>query len=161
MLSARQLLLMRRARDRTIDIAIAPLGTVILLPDPDFRRRVCRCVSHVGLALIAYLARRSVATCRANSLVGLHLSCLAGSLTSWRYWATRAMLIRRSPGAFDTMLAILAAAARSSPRQPANGARCLRAYSSRASPLARHGALVHEAARTTFRTRPIARHRPG
>src|SRR5580704_6283523 len=48
MLSTRQLLLMRRARDRAIDGAIAPLGTVILLPDPDFRRRVCRCVSHVG-----------------------------------------------------------------------------------------------------------------
>src|ERR1700676_2240752 len=58
MLSARQLLLMRRARDRAIDIAIAPLGTVILLPDPDFRRRVCGCVSHVGLALIAQWVRR-------------------------------------------------------------------------------------------------------
>src|SRR5262245_13111752 len=48
MLSARQLLLMRRARDRTIHVAIAPIGTVALLPDPDFRRRVLRCVSHVG-----------------------------------------------------------------------------------------------------------------
>ena len=35
------------------------------------------------------LAKRSVATCRANSLVRLHLSCLAASLTSWRYWATQ------------------------------------------------------------------------
>src|SRR5262245_52367242 len=49
MLSARQLLLMRRARDRAIDIAIAPLWTVVLVPDPDFRRRVFRCDSHVGL----------------------------------------------------------------------------------------------------------------
>src|SRR4051812_47839727 len=49
MLSARQLLLMRRARDRTIGVAIAPIGTVGLLPDPDFRRRVLRCVSHIGL----------------------------------------------------------------------------------------------------------------
>src|ERR1043166_353869 len=47
MLSARQLLLMRRARDRAIDSAIAPLGTVILLPDPDLRGRVFRCVGHV------------------------------------------------------------------------------------------------------------------
>src|SRR5262245_27223917 len=53
MLSARQLLLMRRARDRAIGIAIAPLGTVILLPDPDFARRVFRCVSHVGLSCVA------------------------------------------------------------------------------------------------------------
>src|SRR5262249_29946255 len=53
MLSARQLLLMRGARDRAIDIDIAPLGTVVLLPDPDFRRRVFRCVSHVGLAFVA------------------------------------------------------------------------------------------------------------
>src|SRR5580704_7895785 len=51
MLATLQLLLMRRARDRAIDVAIAPLGTVILLPDPDFRRRVCRCVSHVGSRL--------------------------------------------------------------------------------------------------------------
>src|SRR5215468_1252349 len=47
MLSARQLFLMRLARDRAIDIAIAPLGTVVLLPDPDLRGRVFRCVSHV------------------------------------------------------------------------------------------------------------------
>src|SRR6516162_342840 len=47
MLSARQLPLMRGARDRAIDMAIAPLGTVVLLPDPDLRRRVFRCVSHV------------------------------------------------------------------------------------------------------------------
>src|SRR5687767_830490 len=48
MLSARQLLLMRRARDRAIGIAIAPIGTVVLFPDPDFRRRVLRYVIHVG-----------------------------------------------------------------------------------------------------------------
>src|SRR3954452_22199948 len=53
MLSARQLLLMRRARDRAVLIDVAPLGTVVLLPDPDVRRRVFRCVSHVGLALVA------------------------------------------------------------------------------------------------------------
>src|SRR5262249_43428141 len=53
MLSARQLLLMRRARDRAIGIAIAPLGTVVLLPDPDFRRRVFGCVSHIGLSCVA------------------------------------------------------------------------------------------------------------
>src|SRR3954451_8647128 len=47
MLSARQLLLVRRARDRAIGVAIAPLGTAFLLPDPDFRRRVFRCVGHV------------------------------------------------------------------------------------------------------------------
>src|SRR5580704_16194921 len=58
MLSARQSLLMRRARDRAIDTAIAPLGTVILFPDPDVRRRVCRCVSHVGLAFVARQVRR-------------------------------------------------------------------------------------------------------
>src|SRR5215468_862522 len=46
MLSARQLLLMRRARDRAIGIAVAPLGAIALLPDPDFWRRVW-CVSHV------------------------------------------------------------------------------------------------------------------
>src|ERR1700745_1505833 len=58
MLSARQLLLMRRARDRAIDIAIAPLRTVVLVPDPDFRRRVFRCVSHVGLTFGArYVGR--------------------------------------------------------------------------------------------------------
>jgi hypothetical protein len=39
MLSARQLLLMRRACDRAIGIAIAPTGAVAL-PDPDFRRRL-------------------------------------------------------------------------------------------------------------------------
>src|SRR5687768_9194094 len=50
MVSPRQRLLMRRARDRTIGVAIAPIGTVALLPDPDFRRRVLRCVSHVGLS---------------------------------------------------------------------------------------------------------------
>src|ERR687896_150001 len=53
MLAARQLLLMRRVRDRTIGVAIAPIGTVALLPDPDFRRRVLRCVSHVGLSRVA------------------------------------------------------------------------------------------------------------
>src|SRR5215210_560011 len=53
MLSARQLLFMRRARDRTIGVAIAPIGTVALLPDPDFRRRVLRCVGHVGLSRVA------------------------------------------------------------------------------------------------------------
>src|SRR4051812_3827515 len=53
MLAARQFLLMRRARDRAILIAIAPLGAVVLLPDPDFRRRIFRCVSHVGLAFVA------------------------------------------------------------------------------------------------------------
>src|SRR5262249_29516176 len=47
MRSARQLLLMRLGRDTAIDIAIAPLGTVVLLPDPDLRRRVFRCVCHV------------------------------------------------------------------------------------------------------------------
>src|SRR3984893_6623088 len=46
MLSARQRLLMRRARDRAIGIAIAPIGAVALLPAPDFRRRVWS-VSHV------------------------------------------------------------------------------------------------------------------
>src|SRR5690242_11183489 len=51
MLSARQRLLMRRACDRTIGVAIAPIGTVAFLPDPDFRRRVLRCVIHVGLSL--------------------------------------------------------------------------------------------------------------
>src|SRR5262249_52509355 len=56
--SARQLLLMRRARDRAIDIAIASLRTVVLVPDPDFRRRVFRCVSHVGLTFGArYVGR--------------------------------------------------------------------------------------------------------
>src|SRR5688572_9215348 len=53
MLSARQLLLMRRARDRTIGVAIAPIRTDALLPDPDFRRRVLSCVSHVGLSRVA------------------------------------------------------------------------------------------------------------
>src|SRR5262249_28680582 len=53
MLSARQLLLMRRACDRAIGIAIAPTGGVALLPDPDFRRRVFGCVSHVGVSHIA------------------------------------------------------------------------------------------------------------
>src|SRR5688572_19488699 len=47
MLSARQLLLMGRAGDRAIGVAIAPIGAVTLLPDPDFRRRVFRCVGHV------------------------------------------------------------------------------------------------------------------
>src|SRR3954462_9648488 len=50
MLSARQLLLMCRARDRAIGIAKAPFGTVLFLPAPDFRRRVLRCVSHIGLS---------------------------------------------------------------------------------------------------------------
>ena len=40
MLSARQLLLMSRTRDRAIEIAIAPVGTVVFLPNPDFRRCV-------------------------------------------------------------------------------------------------------------------------
>src|ERR1700726_2251101 len=53
MLSACQLLLMRRARDGAIGVAIAPIGTVVLLPDPDFRRRVFGCVSHVGLSCVA------------------------------------------------------------------------------------------------------------
>src|SRR3974390_3459540 len=39
MLSARQLLFMRRTRDRAIDIGIAPVGSVVLLPDPDVWRR--------------------------------------------------------------------------------------------------------------------------
>src|SRR3954447_16268501 len=47
MFSARQLLFMRRAGDRAIGIAVAPIGTVALLPDPDFRRRVFRDVIHV------------------------------------------------------------------------------------------------------------------
>src|SRR5580693_5656393 len=82
MLSTRQLLLMRRARDRAIDIAIAPLGTVILLPDPDFRRRVCRCVSHVGLAFVARQVRRmdraAVVACpiMVVGVVGLCGGCL-------------------------------------------------------------------------------------
>src|SRR6202035_5626027 len=58
MLSACQLLLMRRTRGRAIDIAIAPIGTVILLPNPDFRRSEFRCVSHVGLAFVAREVRR-------------------------------------------------------------------------------------------------------
>src|SRR6185437_16942866 len=53
MLSARQLLLMRRTRDGAIDIDVTPFRTVVLLPDPDFRRRVFRCVSHVGLSCVA------------------------------------------------------------------------------------------------------------
>src|ERR1700692_941112 len=53
MLSACQLLLMRRARDGAVGVAIAPIGTVVLLPDPDFRQRVFRCVSHVGLSCVA------------------------------------------------------------------------------------------------------------
>src|SRR5215204_2715219 len=59
MLSARQLLLTRRARDRAIGMAIAPIGAVALLPDPDFRRRVLRCVSHVGLWCVARLMGRT------------------------------------------------------------------------------------------------------
>jgi hypothetical protein len=55
MLSARQLLLMRRVRDRSIGVAIAPIGTVALLPNPGLRRRVVRCVSHVGLGLMPYV----------------------------------------------------------------------------------------------------------
>src|SRR5215203_3136566 len=47
MLSAWQLLLMRRACDRAIGVAIAPIGAIALLPDPDFRRCVFRCVGHV------------------------------------------------------------------------------------------------------------------
>ena len=58
MFSARQLLLMRRARDGTVGVAIAPIGTVVLLPDPDFRRLVFRCVSHVGLAFVAWYIGR-------------------------------------------------------------------------------------------------------
>src|SRR5437660_12661944 len=76
MLSARQLLLMRRARDRAIDIAIAPLGTVVLLPDPGFRRRVFRCVSHVGLAFVArYVGRmdRMVSVGCPTMVVGCHV----------------------------------------------------------------------------------------
>src|SRR5215203_2178524 len=49
MLSARQLLLMRGACDRTISVAIAPSGAIALLPDPDLRWRVFRCISHVVL----------------------------------------------------------------------------------------------------------------
>src|SRR5579863_3709964 len=52
MLAARQLLVMRGARDRAIGGAVAPVGTVALLPDPDVGRRVLRCVSHVGLAIV-------------------------------------------------------------------------------------------------------------
>src|SRR5580698_8457814 len=58
MLSACQRLVMRRTRDRAIDIAIAPIGTVILLPNPDFRRRVFRCVSHGGLTFVARVVRQ-------------------------------------------------------------------------------------------------------
>jgi hypothetical protein len=53
MLAARQRLLVRRARDRAIGVAITPIGTAFLLPDPDFRRRVFRCVSYVGLSCVA------------------------------------------------------------------------------------------------------------
>src|SRR5690348_6258658 len=52
MLAARQFLVMRRTRDRAIGMGIAPVGTVVLLPDPDVRRRVLRRVSHGGLALV-------------------------------------------------------------------------------------------------------------
>src|ERR1035438_5645254 len=58
MFSARQLLLMRRARDGAVGVAIAPIGTVVLLFDPDFRRRVFRCDSHVGLAFVAWYIGR-------------------------------------------------------------------------------------------------------
>src|SRR5262245_18159536 len=65
MLSARQLLLMRRTRDRAIDIAIAHFGTVIFPPDPDVRRRVFRCVSHVGLSCVArQVGRMDRARCK-------------------------------------------------------------------------------------------------
>src|SRR5262245_20647193 len=74
MLSARQLLLMRRARDRTIGVAKAPIGTVALLPDPDFRRRVLRCVSHVGLlSLDMNRIRGRSARCRVHWSVGREL----------------------------------------------------------------------------------------
>src|ERR1700757_2701944 len=53
MLAARQRLLVGRARDGAGGAAIAPIGTVVLLPDPDFRRRVFRGVSHVGLSCVA------------------------------------------------------------------------------------------------------------
>src|SRR5580704_7213121 len=53
MLAARQRLLVGRARDGAVGAAIAPIGTVVLLPDPDLRRRVFRCVSHVGLSCVA------------------------------------------------------------------------------------------------------------
>src|SRR6185436_16065861 len=71
MLSARQLLLMRRTRDRTVGVAIAPIGTVALLPDPDFWRRVLRCVSHVGLlSLDMNRIRGRSARCRVHWSVG-------------------------------------------------------------------------------------------
>src|SRR5262245_54323806 len=56
MFSARQLLLMRRTRDRAIYIDIAPFGTVVFLPGPDFRRRVFRCVNHVWLSCVDRVA---------------------------------------------------------------------------------------------------------
>src|SRR5262249_6992829 len=71
MLSARQLLLMRRAPDRTIGVAKAPIGTVGLLPDPDFRRRVLKRVSHVGLlSLDMNRIRGRSARCRVHWSVG-------------------------------------------------------------------------------------------
>src|ERR1700685_815561 len=82
MLAARQRLLMRRARDSAIDTAIAALGAVILLPDPDVRRRVCRSVSHVGLAFVARQVRRmdraAIVACpiMVEGVVGLCGSCL-------------------------------------------------------------------------------------
>src|SRR5262245_45186979 len=50
MLPARQLLFMRRARDRAIGGAVAPIGAVALLPDPNVRRRVCSVLGHAGLS---------------------------------------------------------------------------------------------------------------
>src|SRR5215813_394757 len=74
MLTARQLLLMGRARNRTVGIAIAPLGTVVLLPDPDVRRRVLSCVSHVGprLSFNRFAEWIGVCTSPADSAAASH-----------------------------------------------------------------------------------------
>src|SRR5712691_1893353 len=83
MLSARQLLLLRRARDRAINIAIAPFGTVVFLPDPDFRRRVFRCFSHVGLSCVArWLAEWIVWITNNAQRLGAYLNVRLGSTAS-------------------------------------------------------------------------------
>src|SRR5580692_8257807 len=97
MLSARQLLLMRRARDGAVGVAIAPIGTVVLFPDPDFRRRVFRCVSHVGLSCVArWVGRMNRVITNSAQHLGAYANVRCGSEATDLRWPRN---VRISPKA--------------------------------------------------------------
>src|SRR5581483_1677485 len=89
MLAARQRLLVRRARDRAVGGAVAPVGAVALLPDPDFRRRILRCVSHVGRMSLGCCRMDIVARSVSRSEAG-YCGSIPASLTTLAHFSISA-----------------------------------------------------------------------